>query len=361
MLYCCSVVQRVSRLLLLCSPPELCSPLRCSSAPAHIDGPYYNGQGYGDVPEIVILARNGLQPSGQMAVMAPLQPSGQYKQQQGQSHGQPPAGESPDPDCSAGYKGQRNAVVAVALAGGPWAVVEDVALVPTAAPAVVFAARHDQFEIQLGDHGIAQGLPEAGPAGAAVELGLGAEQGQPAAGADEGAAAMLLVERAGERALRAFTAQHGEGCWAEALLPFGFTEIPGGINSFGGGACPLGRKERDQSHNGCAPALQQLADQGSSGMERHWVSAHPAGAEHDGQHQKDSQEAPADAIEGVFGAAGTGEHGAAAGGQTAHAITFGAVQQHADDHQDAAEHPDPGDGGAKHVDGGNALTDRIVG
>ena len=90
MLYCCSVVQRVSRLLLLCSPPELCSPLRCSSAPAHIDGPYYNGQGYGDVPEIVILARNGLQPSGQMAVMAPLQPSGQYKQQQGQSHGQQP-------------------------------------------------------------------------------------------------------------------------------------------------------------------------------------------------------------------------------------------------------------------------------
>ena len=264
-------------------------------------------------------------------------------------------GASPGPDCSVGNKGEGDAVVAVALAGGPGAVVEHMALMPSAAPAVVFAARHDQFEIQFGDDGLVQWLPEAGPAGAAVEFGLGAEQGQPAAGADEDAAAMLLVEGAGEGALRTFTAQHGEGCWAEALLPFGFTEIPGGVKSFGGGACPLGREEGDQSHNGSAPALQQLADQGSSGMERHRLSAHPAGAEHDGQHQKDSQEAPADAIEAVLGAAGAGEHGAAAGGQTAHAISFGAVEQHADDHQDAAEHPDPGDGGAKHADDENAL------
>ena len=50
------------------------------------------------------------------------------------------------------------------------------ALVAAAAPAVVFGPGDDQFEVHLGLDRIGQGLPEAGPAGAAVVLRLGAEQ-----------------------------------------------------------------------------------------------------------------------------------------------------------------------------------------
>lgn len=213
-------------------------------------------------------------------------------------------------------------------------------LVTTAAAAVVFAARHDQFEIHLGDHGIGQGLPEARPTGTAVELGLGAEQRQSAAGTDERATAMLLIERTGEGALGTFTTQHRIGGGTEPLFPFSITEIPGRIKGLGSCIRASNPEKGDQGNEGATTALQQLADEVASGMEHHRLSAHPAGAENDGQHQKDGQEAPADAVEGVLGAAGAGEHGATAGGQAAHAVTLGAVQQNADDHQDAAEHPD---------------------
>ena len=77
---------------------------------------------------------------------------------------------------STGLKAQCNAVVAVALAGGFGAIAEHMALVAAAAPAVVFSAGHDQLEVHLGLDRLGQGLPEAGPAGAAVVLRLGAEQ-----------------------------------------------------------------------------------------------------------------------------------------------------------------------------------------
>src|SRR4029453_19286618 len=51
-------------------------------------------------------------------------------------------------------------------------------------------------------------FPEARPARAAVELGRRAEQSIGAAGADEGAAAVLLQERAGERTLGRRFAEH---------------------------------------------------------------------------------------------------------------------------------------------------------
>ena len=50
------------------------------------------------------------------------------------------------------------------------------ALMAAAATAVVFSPGDDQFEVHLGLDGIGEGLPEAGPAGAAVVLRLGAEQ-----------------------------------------------------------------------------------------------------------------------------------------------------------------------------------------
>jgi hypothetical protein len=49
------------------------------------------------------------------------------------------------------------------------------ALMTAAATAMVFSARHYQFEVELGGDGTRQGLPEAGPTGAAFIFGLGAE------------------------------------------------------------------------------------------------------------------------------------------------------------------------------------------
>ena len=175
----------------------------------------------------------------------------------------------PGCDGSAGHKRQSDAVVAVALARRSGAVVEDVALMAAAAPAVVLTARHDQLEVHLGDDGIAEGLIEAGPAGAAVELGLGAEQGQPAAGADEGALAMLLIERAGKRALRTFSPQHGERGRAQPFFPFGFAQVPGGIERLGGCIGLLGPEQGNQCCHGSDQALQQLSHHRSARLERH--------------------------------------------------------------------------------------------
>src|SRR5512143_560333 len=79
---------------------------------------------------------------------------------------------------------QGDAVVAPALAGGRRAVLEDVALMPAAARAVILGARVDELEVPRRGHvGGGDGFEEARPAGAAVELAGRAEQGQVAAGA----------------------------------------------------------------------------------------------------------------------------------------------------------------------------------
>jgi hypothetical protein len=46
------------------------------------------------------------------------------------------------------------------------------ALMTTTAPAVIFRARNNQFEIYFRCHGLGQELPEAGPTGSAIELGF---------------------------------------------------------------------------------------------------------------------------------------------------------------------------------------------
>jgi hypothetical protein len=58
-----------------------------------------------------------------------------------------PAGPPPTTIRSSGLEAEGDSVVAVALAGGSWSVIENVALVPTTTAAVVFRARKDQFEI----------------------------------------------------------------------------------------------------------------------------------------------------------------------------------------------------------------------
>ena len=74
-----------------------------------------------------------------------------------------------------GFKDQGYAIVAVALAAGLRTIVEYMALMAAAATAMVFSARHYQFKVELGGDGTRQGLPEAGPTGAAFIFGLGAE------------------------------------------------------------------------------------------------------------------------------------------------------------------------------------------
>src|SRR5450755_2281727 len=98
------------------------------------------------------------------------------------------------PERLGGNELQRDAVVAVALAGRRRAVVEDVALVAAAAHAVVLGARDDHLDVGLGDDRARQRGVEARPAGAALELGLRGEERKVAAGADEAAVAMLGVE-----------------------------------------------------------------------------------------------------------------------------------------------------------------------
>src|SRR4051794_35136546 len=61
---------------------------------------------------------------------------------------------------------------------------------------------------------------EARPAGAAVELPFRHEQGLAAAGAGEGAAPLLVIERAASRRLGAVTAQHYVLLGREQLAPF---------------------------------------------------------------------------------------------------------------------------------------------
>src|SRR5256885_1530680 len=106
-----------------------------------------------------------------------------------------------------GRERQRQAVHAVAQARGLGAVVEDMAQVAAAAAAMHLGAQHAVGAVLARGHGLVQRLPEAGPAGAAVELGLGREQRQRAARAGKGAGAVLLVQGAGAGALRAFLAQ----------------------------------------------------------------------------------------------------------------------------------------------------------
>ena len=92
-----------------------------------------------------------------------------------------------EPASGIRHKGQGHAVVAVALTGGTRAVIEDMALVTTAAAAVVFGAGNDQAEIDLGVDRIGQRLPKTGPTGAAIELRAAGKQGLLTARANEGA------------------------------------------------------------------------------------------------------------------------------------------------------------------------------
>src|SRR5450631_1621177 len=142
---------------------------------------------------------------------------------------------------SRGNELERGAVVAVALARGLRAVVEHVPLVSLATRAVVFGARQDQLEVGLGLEASRDEREEARPARAALELRVGGEQREVAAGADERALAMLAVQRARARPLGRLAPQHRVLLRREALLPLlvgepDLVDLAGILGARGGGS-----------------------------------------------------------------------------------------------------------------------------
>ena len=126
-----------------------------------------------------------------------------------------------------------NAVVAEALSGGFGAVIEHMALVTTTATAVVFGAGNDQLEIYLRGNRSRQSLPEAGPAGATVELGLGREQRQVTAGAMEGSRALFVIQRAREGRFCALPDGARDKPLEKDDASISITELPGTVFGLG--------------------------------------------------------------------------------------------------------------------------------
>src|SRR5215211_474503 len=115
---------------------------------------------------------------------------------------------------------QRTGIEAVALAGGLGAVVEDVAQVAAAAGADDLRALHEEASVGSQLHRVRLGrLPERGPAGAGVELCVGAEQLLAAGAAAVDAVLVVVPVGACERALGALLAEHVVLVGRELLAP----------------------------------------------------------------------------------------------------------------------------------------------
>ena len=97
------------------------------------------------------------------------------------------------------------------------AVIEDVSQMAAAVGAMDGGADHAEAAVPGFAHGGGQRLPEAGPAGAAVEFGAGREQPLFAARAGERAIAVFIVQRAGVGPFGALAAQRVELRGRQAL------------------------------------------------------------------------------------------------------------------------------------------------
>lgn len=84
---------------------------------------------------------------------------------------------------------------AVAQSRRLWAILEHVPKMPAAASTMHLSPRHEQGIVARGADGTLNGLEEARPPGAGLELGLGPEEGLVATGTDECTLAFLSVER----------------------------------------------------------------------------------------------------------------------------------------------------------------------
>ena len=85
-------------------------------------------------------------------------------------------------------------------------------LVAAAADAMVFRTWPDHLEVALGLQGPGDMGEETGPAGAAVVLGLRAEERQVTTRAEKYAVALLVIEGAGKRSFSSFFPQYFIGC-----------------------------------------------------------------------------------------------------------------------------------------------------
>src|SRR5215471_6927810 len=112
-------------------------------------------------------------------------------------------------------------VHAIALAGWRRAVGKDMAEMAAALRTVDARTNHAERAVLLDPNRIVERGPEARPAGAAVELGIGREKRELTTGTDEGAGAMFVVQRTGVGALGAGLAQHGILGRRQAGAPLG--------------------------------------------------------------------------------------------------------------------------------------------
>src|SRR5690606_41030633 len=122
--------------------------------------------------------------------------------------------------------------------------------------AVDLGSRVDELVVGRSADRAGQRAVEARPAGAALELGLARVELVAAAGAEESAGAVLVVERRAERALGRFLAQHRVLCRSQPAAPFGIAV--GDLEGLGLGPAATGGEHR-QSDSRAEPGERGTA------------------------------------------------------------------------------------------------------
>src|SRR5215472_13276051 len=122
---------------------------------------------------------------------------------------------------------------------------------------------------------VLQRRPETRPAGAALEFGLGREQRQIAAGAAESTVAMLVEQRAGERPLGAFAAQHIKLFRRQQLAPL-VVAVGDFVNAALGAGDMRPRQPQDGERNGGGACVKQMSAGEHSVLSPHIISRRSA-------------------------------------------------------------------------------------
>src|SRR5689334_2750240 len=102
-----------------------------------------------------------------------------------------------------------------------------------AAAAMGFGADHAVAGVGGGFHRIRHGRIEAGPAGAAFIFGAGFEQFRAAAGTEEFARPLLIIQRTGAGAFGAVLAQHAILLGRQGILPLAVAFMHFAVGHFG--------------------------------------------------------------------------------------------------------------------------------
>src|ERR1700752_3261469 len=139
--------------------------------------------------------------------------------------------------CVRRFEDEAKSVDAIAQSCWLRAVIKDMAEMAAAAAAMHLNPSHAVGTVLGAAQRIVERLPEARPAGAAVEFGIGREQRQVATGAGKGALAMLFQKRARPRPFGAVLAQNLVLLRRQLRAPFGVglldLEFLGGFGRLG--------------------------------------------------------------------------------------------------------------------------------